>query len=123
METAILVFILFAELLIAGIFVNVNTGQADKGAGIYDAWNSKIEYVSTYTTNTFQRYNGLTLDYFEVCSLVNSTYESDECSAEYPAVDFITNSDMYIKKKFLCNVEVQNYGIYEIKITFKEVVE
>lgn len=121
METAVLVFILFVELLIAGIFINVNTGQADKGVDVYESWNSKIEYADSYTTNAFKRYNGLILNYFEVCALVDSAYSQDNYNAEYPTSDFITNSDKYLEKNFLCIVDVEDYGVYRTKITFKEV--
>lgn len=123
METVVLVFILFVELIIAGILININTGQTDKGIAAYEAWDSKIEYVDSYVSNSYHRYNGLLLDYFEVCALVASAQGDDTCVVDYPEINFVSNRNNYISKKYLCDVVKEDYGLHRTIVTFREVQE
>lgn len=123
METVVLVFVLFVELLISGIFININSGQADKGTTTYVSWESKMDYANKYTGNSYQRYNGVTVDYYEVCALVKSSYGLEDCIVKYPTDDFTNNRGSYLKKKYLCKVTKETVVPYRTIVEFEEVAE
>lgn len=120
METTVLIIILFVELVVTGIFINLNTGQTDKGVSVYKTWDSKLDYASTYTNNLYKRYNGVEVEYADVVALVNESYLYDEYEVIGLPVNFQTNV-VYRQKKYLCVVKTDERGLYKTYITFEEV--